>query len=88
MAGGADALDRHREWIAGLVALVAAGSYHEIAAAPGNAAPLATLVDKLGPATKPAPDALDPAILTRWLFGAICAALVLEWTSRRTRGVK
>src|SRR5689334_24646356 len=64
------------------------GSYHEVAAAPANVAPLATLVDKLGAATKPVPDTLDPAILTRWLFGAICAALVLEWTSRRTRGVK
>ena len=88
MAGGGDALERHREWIAGLVALAATGSYHEIAAAPGNVAPLATLVDKLGPATKPVPDALDPEILTRWLFGAICGALLLEWTSRRTRGVK
>lgn len=88
MAGGSDAVDRHREWIAGLVALAAAGSYHEVAAAPANVAPLATLVDKLGPATTPVPDTLDPAILTRWLFGAICAALVLEWTSRRTRGVK
>lgn len=88
MAGGTDALDRHREWIAGLVALAATGSYHEIAAAPGNVAPLATLVDKLGPATTPVRDELDPAVLTRWLFGAICGALVLEWTSRRTRGVK
>jgi hypothetical protein len=88
MAGGSDALDRHREWIAGLVALAATGSYHEIAAAPGNVAPLATLVDKLGPATAPETDALDPMILTRWLFGAICAALILEWASRRTRGVK
>jgi hypothetical protein len=88
IAGGADALARHREWIAGLVALAATGSYHEIAAAPGNVAPLATLVDKLGPATKPVREALDPATLTRWLFGAICVALMLEWASRRTRGVK
>lgn len=88
MAGGNDALDRHREWIAGVVALAATGSYHEIAAAPSNVAPLATLVDKLGPATEPVPDTLDPAILTRWLFGAICAAFILEWTSRRTRGIK
>jgi hypothetical protein len=88
MAGGRDALDRHREWMAGLVALAATGSYHEIAAAPGNVAPLATLVDKLGPASRPVPAALDQAILTQWLFGAICLALILEWISRRTRGVK
>ena len=88
MAGGRDALDRHREWMAGLVALAATGSYHEIAAAPGNVAPLATLVDKLGPATRPVPAALDQAILTQWLFGAICLALMLEWISRRTHGVK
>ena len=88
MAGGKDALDRHRDWMAGLVALAATGSYREIAAAPGDVAPLATLVDKLGPATRPVPAALDQAILTQWLFGAICLALILEWISRRTRGVK
>lgn len=88
MAGGSDALVRHREWIAGLVALAAAAGYHEIPASPGNVAPLATLIDKLGPATKMSSDALDPTTLARWLFGAICAALILEWSSRRTRGVK
>jgi hypothetical protein len=88
MAGGSDAPARHREWIAGLVATVAAGSYHEIAAAPGNVAPLATLIDKLGSPTAASAASLDPAILARWMFGVICAALLLEWASRRIRGVK
>jgi hypothetical protein len=88
MAGGSDAPARHREWIAGLVATVAAGSYHEIAAAPANVAPLATLIDKLGPPTGVSAAGLDPAMLAQWVFGIICASLLLEWASRRIRGVK
>lgn len=89
MAGGADALVRHRDWIAGLVALVATSGRHAVPAAPSDVAPLVTLIDRLGPATKATEAAaLDPAVIARWVFGIVCAALMLEWASRRIRGVK
>jgi hypothetical protein len=89
MAGGADALARHRDWIAGLVALVATSGRHAVPAAPSDVAPLVTLIDRLGPATKATESAaLDPAVIARWVFGIVCAALMLEWASRRLRGVK
>ena len=89
MAGGADALARHRDWIAGLVALVATSGRHAVPAAPSDVAPLVTLIDRLGPATKATEAAaLDPAVIARWVFGIVCAALMLEWASRRLRGVK
>ena len=89
MAGGADALARHRDWIAGLVALVATSGRHAVPAAPSDVAPLVTLIDRLGPATKATEGAaLDPAVIARWVFGIVCAALMLEWASRRLRGVK
>jgi hypothetical protein len=89
LAGGPDALARHREWMAGLVALVATSGRHAVPAAPSDVAPLVTLIDRLGPATKTVEAAaLDPAIIARWVFGIVCAALMLEWASRRIRGVK
>jgi hypothetical protein len=89
MAGGADALARHRDWMAGLVALVATGGRHVVPAAPSDVAPLVTLIDRLGPATKTIEAAaLDPAVVARWVFALVCAALILEWASRRIRGVK
>jgi hypothetical protein len=89
IAGGSDAVERHREWIAGLVAAVAYAPLHPLAAQPSDAAPLASLVDRLGPASTTETEAsLDPAVLARWVFGFLCAALLLEWASRRLRGVK
>ena len=89
MAGGPDALARHRDWMAGLVALVATSGHHPVTAAPSDVAPLVTLIDRLGPATTTTEAAaLDSAIIARWVFGILCAALALEWASRRLRGVK
>jgi hypothetical protein len=89
MAGGADALARHREWMAGLVALVATSGHKMVAAAPNDVAPLVTLIDELGQsmATSEA-SSLDPAVVARWVFALVCAALLVEWASRRIRGVK
>ena len=62
---------------------------HAVPAAPSDVAPLVTLIDRLGPATKATEAAaLDPAVIARWVFGIVCAALMLEWASRRLRGVK
>jgi hypothetical protein len=89
MAGGADALAHHREWMAGLVALVAASGHHPVSAAPSDVAPLVTLIDRLGPAAATMqPASLDPSVLARWVFGIVCAALLIEWLSRRVRGTK
>jgi hypothetical protein len=88
-AGGSDAPERHRDWIAGLVAGVAYAPHHPLAAPPSDAAPLASLVDRLGPAsTIETVASIDPAVVARWVFGFLCAALLLEWASRRLRGVK
>ncbi|MGH7621727.1 MAG: hypothetical protein ACREMU_05255, partial [Gemmatimonadaceae bacterium] len=89
MAGGPDALARHREWMAGLVSLVASSGHHAVPAAPSDVAPLVTLIDRLGPATTVTEaSALDPSAIARWTFAIMCAALLLEWASRRLRGVK
>lgn len=89
MAGGDDALSRHREWIAGLVASVAYTGRTDVAAPPTDVAPLASLIDRLGPAAPEWKGAgLDHETVARWVFGVLCAALILEWASRRIRGVK
>ena len=89
MAGGDDAPERHREWISGLVSSVAYAGRAHIAAPPSDVAPLASLIDRLGPAAAAWKDpGLDQQLIVRWVFGVLCAALLLEWASRRIRGVK
>jgi hypothetical protein len=90
MHGGDDAPERHRAWLAALVARVAYGGRIPLSPLPTDAAPLATLVDRLGPAAAPLRAGIDgdPAALARWVFAILCGALLIEWTSRRTRGVK
>lgn len=90
MAGGDDAPERHRAWLAGLVSRVAYTGRVALEPPPIDPAPVAALVERLGP---PAP-ALDPNhvaapnALAPWIFAALCAAFLLEWLSRRTRGAK
>ena len=87
MAGGSEAPARHREWMAGLVSSVAYAPRHALVAAPSNPAPVASLIDRLGPASVIARKSVsDPAALLPWLFAATCGALLLEWASRRLRG--
>jgi len=50
MAGGDEAVERHRAWLAGLVAAVAYTGRQRVTAPPTDVAPLATLIDRLGPA--------------------------------------
>jgi hypothetical protein len=90
MAGGDEAPESHRTWLAGLVARVAYTGRTTISAAPTDVAPLASLIDRLGPAvaTGAGGAGLDPNEMLRRVFGLLCGAMVLEWASRRVRGVK
>lgn len=89
MAGGNDAPDRHRDWLAGLVAGVAYAGRSAISAPPTDVAPLASLIDRLGPAVARWGGAeRDSASIARWVFAVLCVSLIVEWASRRVRGVK
>lgn len=88
MAGGDDAPERHRAWWAGLVAGVAHVDRVRLAgAASADEAPLARLVDRLGPAAPP-PDAVVAGrpLSHAWLLAVLATALLLQWLSRRLRG--
>jgi hypothetical protein len=89
MSGRGEAPEAHRAWLAGLVAGVAYSPRRELAAAGLNPAPLANLTSLLGAATPVAVEqgaaAMDRSIW--WVFGLLCGALLLEWASRRLRGV-
>jgi hypothetical protein len=90
LAGGATALDAHRGWWSALVSSVAYRAVLPTArAAPDENAPLARLVEALGP-----PTAAPRAITTgaRWtpspvmLFVLVTTLLLVELASRRLRG--
>lgn len=91
LAGGAGAVDAHRRWWSGLVSSVA----HRAAVALSQEAaeddaPLARLVDALGPSTAAT---AEPMTARQWLpspallFVLLCAFLLAELASRRLRGV-
>ncbi len=85
MAGGDGASDAHRAWLARLVAGVARTVRTPRPAAALDPAPLASLIDRLGPpSTVPIPSSGpigDP--LRIWAFAVLCAALLAEWLWRR-----
>ncbi len=90
MAGGDAAPDEERTWLARLVASVAYTGRREVTAPPTDVAPVATLIDRLGPEASrlDAADVMNWAAVLRWVFPVLVAALLLEWCSRRLRGVK
>jgi hypothetical protein len=92
MAGGDSSVARHRAWWAAIVAS-AAYAPRTARATPSDvdAAPLVHLVEALGRPASPTPavgSARPPFDPTRspWVFGALLAALLAEWASRRLRG--
>ena len=88
MGGGEASVQAHRDWWADLVAGVAYAARVMKQPRPvADEAPLATLIDRLGPATAaPAGSAPGFGLSRAWLFGLLAAALLLEWASRRLRG--
>lgn len=90
MAGGDDAVSVHRDWLARLVAGVAYTGSHALAPLPADAAPVATLIDRLG-APSQAAITTTTGLFERWsgwIFAVICLALLGELVSRRARGVR
>jgi hypothetical protein len=90
MGGGDASPELHRAWLAGLVARVAYAPRMAVTVPPTDVAPVATLIDRLGPATPRGAvrRVFDPALVAAWIFTIVCAALVAEWASRRLRGMK
>jgi len=91
MAGAPGSERAHREWWSRLVASVAyvPTSRPRTSSDVASAAPLARMVDRLGPAqTVQEPDADRPPIDRRLLLAMILLLLVVEWGSRRLRGLR
>lgn len=88
MSGPGDAAEAHRDWWAGLVGGVARVGRAALPPASNvDEAPLARLVDRLGPATAPtAVGAAGFAVPSRLLFGVMAGLLLAGWASRRLRG--
>lgn len=89
MQGGSDAVAAHRAWwsrMVGSVAAIPLPRANETSSAEG--APLARLVDALGPATAVVPAASVPRELPAWLLPLLLFLLIVEWGSRRLRGAK
>lgn len=91
MAGAAGSENAHREWWSRLISAVAYAPpfADESSTSTTRSAPLATLVDRLGVAraTSPAGSGRGP-MDRRLLFAAMMILLLLEWASRRLRGLK
>lgn len=89
MAGGSDAVEQHRDWWARLVAGVAhVGRIPRPQPTLVDESPLASLVDRLGPAVVPAQAEAAGRISSAWLFAVLAALLLGEWASRRLRGAR
>ena len=100
MGGGDEATAAHREWWSRLVSAVAyaplvqRASAGDVAIATVNGideAPLASLIDALGPSTpldtRLAPES-EGTRTTRVFFALVVASLLMEWASRRLRGAR
>lgn len=89
MQGGTDAVAAHRAWWSRMVGSVTATPLaSEDRGRSAEGAPLARLIDALGPAVSAAPDSSAPYRLPAWLLPAILLALLAEWGSRRWRGAQ
>lgn len=87
LAGDEGSIDRHRTWLARVVAGVAFTRRLPLPNLAGDGAPLAALIGQLGP---PATGTTLSSVLTHqplapWVLIVASAALLLEWLSRRLR---
>ena len=90
MAGASGSERAHREWWSRVVSSVAfapAAFVNESRDAFG-AAPVAFLSDVLGPARALSSAVPSPPIDRRWLIALMMALLLIEWASRRLRGLR
>lgn len=93
MAGAPGSENAHREWWSRLVSSVAYAPPHSArpvsTPAEASSAPLASLVERLGPArASAAVGATGAPIDRRLLLAAVLVLLLAEWGSRRLRGLK
>lgn len=92
MAGATGSENAHREWWSRLVSAVAYVPEPYVGAttaATPSSAPLALLVDRVGPARASAPSGVGRAPVDRRLILALVMILLLaEWASRRLRGLR
>ena len=89
MAGATGSEQAHREWWSLVVGSVAYVPHAPASLVHDESAPLARLVDRLGPAQAgPPPDAGGPPVDKRILVALIMTLLIIEWGSRRLRGLR
>ena len=89
MEGGSDAAAAHRAWWSRMVGSVAAVPLPASdASTSAEGAPLARLIDALGPATNVAPAESASRTLPAWLLPVMLLLLLMEWGSRRMRGAR
>jgi len=89
MQGGAGSVAAHRAWWSRLVGSVAAVPLPAADRSPAAAgAPVARLVDAIGPPAAVAPAARRADRLPAWLLPTILLCLLTEWGSRRWRGAR
>jgi hypothetical protein len=89
MGGRADAAEQHRDWWAGLVSGVARVGRVSVTTMRTDIdeAPLAHLIDRVGPATPASQGAVVRGSISNLvLFALLAALLLLSWASRRIRG--
>lgn len=90
MAGADGSEAAHREWWSRIVTAVAyVPQSATVASRSAQSAPLAMLVDRVGPArSSPPAGAKSGPIDQRLILAAIMILLLVEWASRRLRGLK
>ena len=92
MSGGETSVADHRKWWTNAVAGVAYAPFLSNALTNTvDAAPVARLVESLGPssaATKATLGSAARSVSLWWLFAILSLSLLAEWISRRTRGMR
>jgi hypothetical protein len=87
MAGGSGSEAAHREWWSRVVSSVAYASAMRADQSRTFDAPVASLFGRLGP-PRPVPAASSTNVDPRILLAIILLLLLVEWTSRRLRGLR